>query len=292
MPRSADRDWSERPPAEPGGSRECGTGIEVRGLSTGYPTRTISQDLNTQLPAGRITSIVGPNGCGKSTLLSTGSRILPALAGSFTIDGIDTARGSRRALSRRLASVRQGPPTPSGFLVEDLVAAGRFPHQKFHRQWSRRDNDRVGEALRLCHLEELRYREVDSLSGGQRQRAWIAMALAQDAPYLFLDEPTTFLDIGHQIEVLDLVIELNRAHGHTVVMVLHDLNLAARYSDHLIVMKGGVIHAEGSPSEIIDAELVREVFAYEADIQIDPRTGRPMLIPVWEASPATVSTGA
>lgn len=273
IPRSQQRDWRERT----GNGRP---GIQVQDLSTGYTkTMQVSERLSVDLPAGAISSIVGPNGCGKSTLLRTGARLLKPLGGTFAIDSKDSAGGSRRALARRLAAVMQGPQLPSGFLVEDLVAAGRMPHQRFLRQWSRHDSQLISSALERCGLLELRYRQFDSLSGGQRQRAWIAMALAQDTPFLFLDEPTTFLDIGYQIEVLDLVSRLNRDEGKTVVMVLHDLNLAARYSDYIVAMKDGGIAASGPPSEVINADMVRRIFSVGGHIVPDVRTGRPLLIP-------------
>lgn len=277
IPRSAPRDWTERRI----GIDATAVGVRVRALDTGYgPSATISRGLSVELPAGGITSIVGPNGCGKSTLLRTGARVLKALAGEFTVAGVDTAKGSRRSLARRVATVMQGPTAPGGFLVEDLVGAGRIAHQNLIRQWSHRDEEMVTSALKRCDLVELRYREVDSLSGGQRQRAWIAMALAQDTPYLFLDEPTTFLDIGYQIEVLDLVSRLNRDDGRTIVMVLHDLNLAARYSDHIVAMKEGRIVADGPPSAVITRATVREVFGIDSHIEIDSPTGRPMVVPL------------
>jgi iron complex transport system ATP-binding protein len=254
-------------------------GIEVRGLTTGHiKTRLISRDLFASFPEGKVTCIVGPNACGKSTLLRTGARLLKPQGGSFLIDDRDTRRGSRRSIALSLSVVMQGPTPPAGFLVEDMVAAGRMPHQSPLRQWSRHDEQMVTDALARCDLTELRYRPIDELSGGQRQRAWIAMALAQDTPYLFLDEPTTFLDIGYQIEVLDLVSRLNREDGRTIVMVLHDLNLAARYADHIVAMKDGAILAAGAPSAVLTPELVRQAFGIDAHLLTDERTGAPLVL--------------
>ena len=265
-----------KPAVRPGTTR---SGVEVRQLSTGHSKSSpVSRDLVVTFPEGAISCIVGPNACGKSTLLRTGARLLKPLGGAFLIDGRDTARGTRRSIARTMAMVMQGPPPPAGFLVEDMVAAGRMPHQAPLRQWSRHDADMVSRALRRCDLMALRYRPLEELSGGQRQRAWIAMALAQDTPYLFLDEPTTFLDIGYQIEVLDLISSLNREDGRTIVMVLHDLNLAARYSDHIVAMKDGAILASGAPSEVITPALVRQAFGIDSHLLTDERTGRPLVL--------------
>jgi iron complex transport system ATP-binding protein len=269
------------------------TGVEVRRLATGHvKSSPVSRDLVAAFPEGAITCIVGPNACGKSTLLRTGARLLKPLGGSFYIDGRDTQRGSRKSIALSLSMVMQGPPPPAGFLVEDMVAAGRMPHQSPLRQWSSHDSRMVSEALRRCDLADLRYRPIDELSGGQRQRAWIAMALAQDTPYLFLDEPTTFLDIGYQIEVLDLVCRLNREDGRTIVMVLHDLNLAARYADHIVAMKDGAILASGPPNDVLTPGLVKTAFGIDAHILTDQRTGSPLFLVRQAHAPAELTLAA
>jgi iron complex transport system ATP-binding protein len=271
VPRS--RGHAEAPPAtgQPG--------IEVRALRTGYGRSTVLDGLSVTLETGAITAVIGPNACGKSTLLRSIGRLLKPAAGSILIDGQPVRRGSHRRFARRLATLTQGPAPPAGFLVEDLVATGRFPHQSLFRQWSAADEAAVDAALARCELEELRERALETLSGGQRQRAWVAMALAQETPILLLDEPTTFLDLGHQIELLDLVRTLNRGEGRTVVMVLHDLDLAARYADVLVAMKEGEVVAVGPPAEVVTEALVRRVFEIEATVVADPRTGAPLVLP-------------
>jgi iron complex transport system ATP-binding protein len=240
----------------------------------------VLDDLSLEIPAGAVTAIVGPNACGKSTLLRTIGRLLKPSGGAVLVDGKAAHRGSRRRFARGLVTLTQGPVPPAGFLVEDLVAAGRFPHQGLLRQWTAADEEAIAAAISRCGLEELRYREIETLSGGQRQRAWIALALAQDTPIMLLDEPTTFLDLAHQIELLDLVRGLNREQGRTVMLVLHDLNMAARYADLLVAMKDGRIVASGPPAAVLTESLVHEVFEVEARITADPRTGAPLVLPL------------
>ena len=255
--------------------------VRAQSLSTGYGGQSVvSRQIDVSLPHGAITTLIGPNGCGKSTLLRTAARLLKPLGGSVLVDGIDPHSIGRKALSRQLGMVIQAADPPNGFVVEDVVAAGRIAHQTRFKRWTPEDAAAVSRAIDTCGLAELRFREFDTLSGGQRQRTWVAMTLAQDTPVMFLDEPTTFLDIGYQTEVLDLVYRLNREEGRTVVMVLHDLNMAARYSDYLLVMDEGEIVAFGPPREVVTEKLAVEVFDTESRVIEDSRTGRPLVLPV------------
>lgn len=254
-------------------------GIDTNELSTGYGKVTISHNLKVEIPAGKITAIIGPNACGKSTLLRTCARLLKPIGGEVQLGEGRIHAGSHKKFARKLAMLSQGAIPPSGFVVEDLVGSGRRPYQGLLRQWRKVDEDAVEGALNRCDLCGLRYREVDMLSGGQRQRAWIAMALAQDTPVLLLDEPTTFLDISAQIDLLDIARSLNKEQGRTVVMILHDLNLAARYADHMIAMKDGEIFAAGTPHDVLTEELLRNVFEVEASVITDTRTGAPLMLP-------------
>lgn len=272
VPRSAET-------AGPAFEGPVAPGIDTRELSTGYGKVTISQNLRVEIPAGKITAIIGPNACGKSTLLRTCARLLKPLGGDVQLGNGCVHKGSHKQFARKLAMLSQGAIPPSGFVVEDLVSSGRRPYQGILRQWRKDDEDAVEGALNRCDLCGLRYREVEMLSGGQRQRAWIAMALAQDTPVLLLDEPTTFLDISAQIDLLDIARSLNHEQGRTVVMILHDLNLAARYADHMIAMKNGEIVASGTPHEVLTEELLRTVFEVEAAVITDTRTGTPLMLP-------------
>lgn len=257
-----------------------GRELEARGLSLAYDDRMICQDLDVRIPHGQVTVIVGANACGKSTLLRGLARLLRPKAGSVLIDGHEIHRLATKDVATRLGILPQSPIAPEGITVADLVSRGRNPHQRFFRQWSDADEVAVEAALAATRTTELADRCVDELSGGQRQRVWIALALAQDTPLLLLDEPTTFLDLTHQVEVLDLLADLNARDGRTVVIVLHDLNLACRYAHHLVAMKGGAIVAEGPPAEVITVPLVREVFDLDARIIEDPLTGTPLVLPV------------
>ena len=249
-------------------------------LVLSYEDRVVIDGLDVQLPAGKITIIVGANACGKSTLLRGLARLLKPSGGVVTLDGADIHSLPGREVARRLGLLPQSPTAPEGITVADLVGRGRYPHQGFFKQWSARDEAAVARALEATGTVELAHRSIDELSGGQRQRVWIAMALAQETGILLLDEPTTFLDVTHQVEVLDLVCDLNRERGTTVAIVLHDLNLAARYADHLIAMKAGAIAAQGAPETVITQQLVRDVFALDCEVVDDPVSGTPLVVPV------------
>ena len=253
--------------------------LEARGVDLSYDLRVVVEDLSLSVPDGRITAIVGPNACGKSTLLRAMARLLRPRAGTVVLDGKSIHDLPTRAVARCLGLLPQSPVAPQGIRVIDLVSRGRTPYQSLFRQWSDRDDTAVRDAMAATGTRHLADRMVDQLSGGQRQRVWIAMVLAQQTELLLLDEPTTFLDIAHQIEVLDLVAGLNRAWGRTIVIVLHDLNLACRYAHHLVAMRDGRVVSAGAPGEVITAEMVASVFGIEAMVMPDPVSGAPMVIP-------------
>lgn len=264
-----------------GGESESGrtARLAARGVTVGYGARTVIDDLDVAIPPGVITTIIGPNGCGKSTLLRTLSRLLKPSSGTVVLDGDDIARLRTRDVARKLGLLPQAPVAPEGLTVADLVARGRHPHQSWLRQWSSDDADVVARALAMTGVSDLADRPVDALSGGQRQRVWISMTLAQGTDLLLLDEPTTYLDLAHAMDVLDLVDDLHES-GCTVVMVLHDLNLAARYSDNLVVMRAGSILAQGHPRDVLTAELLHEAFGLHAKIIDDPVGDRPLIVPI------------
>ena len=249
-------------------------------LVSGYGGRKIVDGVDLEIPAGRISVIVGANACGKSTLLKTLSRLIPPISGGVVLDGKKISEIPTKELARTLGLLPQQPIAPEGIAVADLVGRGRHPHQKLFRSWTTADDHAVVEALEATGVTELADRSVDELSGGQRQRVWIAMALAQETDILLLDEPTTFLDVAHQIEVLDLLTDLNRRRGTTIVMVLHDLNLAVRYADTLVAVKDGRVHAIGAPDEVVTSILIEEVFGLANQITIDPVSGKPMVTPI------------
>jgi len=254
--------------------------LTTRKLSLSYDKTTIVRDLSVAIPSGKITALVGANGCGKSTLLRGLARLLKPTQGSVYLDGKSIAQCSTKSVAQQVGLLPQSPTVPEGLTVRDLVAQGRYPYQNWMQQWSSQDERYVQQALEITDLVELGDRPLDTLSGGQRQRAWIAMTLAQNTQILLLDEPTTFLDLAHQIEVLDLLHELNQQQGRTIVMVLHDLNHACRYADYLIAMKAGQIFAAGAPREVMTVDTVQAVFNLQCQIHSDPITGTPMCIPV------------
>jgi iron complex transport system ATP-binding protein len=258
-----------------GGSR-----LSAEGLRLAYDERVVVEDLSVAIPDGMITVIVGANACGKSTLLRSLARLLKPKAGTVYLDGTDIAKLATKDVATRLGILPQAPVAPEGILVADLVARGRYPHQKWLRQWTDEDEDVIAAALETTGTIDLANRPVDELSGGQRQRVWIAMALAQQTDILLLDEPTTYLDLAHQVEVLDLLTDLNQRDGRTIVMVLHDLNQACRYSHHLVAMRQGAVAAEGPPSEVITEELVNHVFNLRCRVARDPVSGTPLVIPI------------
>ncbi len=253
--------------------------LSAEALTLAYGDRTIIDTLDFELPPGRITAIVGANGCGKSTLLRALARLIAPRAGRVLLDGTSLRERHSKEIARTLGLLPQSPTAPEGIAVADLVGRGRHPHQKLLARWSERDYDVVAQSLQATGIADLADRSVDELSGGQRQRVWIAMALAQETDILLLDEPTTFLDVAHQIEVLDLLTDLNRHRGTTVAMVLHDINLAARYADHLIALRDGTIVASGPPTEVVTGELIREVFDLDALVITDPISGTPIVLP-------------
>jgi iron complex transport system ATP-binding protein len=256
--------------------------LEAQSLVLGYGAEPVVDGLDLRVLDGGLTAVIGPNGCGKSTLLRALGRLLAPRAGAVLLDGRQIDRMPTRDVARSLGVLPQSPTAPEGLTVGDLVARGRSPHQSWWRQWSRDDELAVAEALLWTGMLDQADRPVDALSGGQRQRAWISMALAQGTDVLLLDEPTTYLDLAHALDVLDLVDRLHDERGRTVVMVLHDLNLAARYADELVVMKDGRIVAQGAPGEVLTEQLLLEVYGLVARLVPDPVSDRPLVVPVGE----------
>ncbi len=249
-------------------------------LTLAYDELEVARDLSLTIPHGQITCIVGANACGKSTLLRAMARLLKPRAGTVLLDGESIHRMPTKEVATKLGILPQSPIAPEGITVADLVARGRYPHQKWFRQWTASDEAVITDAMRATGTVSLATRTVDELSGGQRQRVWIAMALAQGTDLMLLDEPTTFLDLAHQVDVLDLLVDLNQADGRTIVLVLHDLNHAARYSHHLIAMREGRVVADGPPSDVVTEELVHEVFGLRSKVVTDAVAGTPLVLPI------------
>lgn len=262
--------------------RTCGkfgdAALRGEGISVGYDDRVIIRPMDVAVPAGEVTAIIGPNGCGKSTLLKALSRTMPLRSGAVYLDGRAIADMPTAEVARQMALLPQSPQAPGGLTVGELVALGRYPHQKGFGRLTARDREIIDWALSITHLTEFSGRPIDALSGGQRQRAWIAMALAQDTDLILLDEPTTYLDMAHQLEVLELLRDLNEQQGKTIALVIHELNLAAHFADWMIACKAGAIRAAGTPDQVMTPPVLRDVFGLEALIEPDPWTGRPSLV--------------
>lgn len=256
-----------------------GHAIEAKKLTLSYGDTIIIDELDIEIPKGEITVFIGGNGCGKSTLLRSIARLLKPKSGAVLLEGDSIFRLSTKEVAKKMAILPQSPDAPEGLTVLQLVKQGRYPHQSWLRQWSVEDETKVRNALKSTGLEDLSDRTVDSLSGGQRQRAWIAMTLAQDTDIILLDEPTTYLDMTHQIEILDLLFELNDKEGRTIVMVLHDLNLACRYAHNIVAIKDRQIYAQGKPEHVINGSTVKNVFGMDCVVTVDPLFGTPLCIP-------------
>jgi len=266
---------------QPGNISTNGHGPVLRAetLNIGYGSRIVVEELSLDLLKGQITALVGPNGSGKSTLLKTLARLLQPSSGAVYLNGKAISRMATSAVAQEIAVLPQGPVAPAGLTVSELVEQGRYPHAGPLRMLRKQDYSAIGEAMKLTGMEDFAHRALDSLSGGERQRAWIALALAQDTPVLLLDEPTTFLDIGHQLEVLELVQRLNNEKRMTVVLVLHDLNQAARYAHRMVALSEGKIVADGTPQEVLTPALLASVFGVHAHIILDPERGTPVCLP-------------
>lgn len=266
--------------------------MQTRELSLAYDRDTIIKELSLSIVTGEITTLVGPNGCGKSTLLRGLARLLKPKSGEVLLDGKAIHTLPTKQLAKKLGILPQGPTAPEGLTVYELVAQGRYPHQGFFQQWSPEDEEATREAIAITNMVELADRPLDTLSGGQRQRAWIAMTLAQNTPILLLDEPTTFLDIGYQLEVMELIERLNRERQMTILLVLHDLNQAARYSQRMVVLQDGKVVADGTPGVVLTKELLTAVFKVQANIVTDPDSGSPVCLPYRTAESTPHSNGA
>lgn len=254
--------------------------LDTQQLVLGYEKTEIIHGLNIEIPRRKITALIGPNGCGKSTLLRGMARLLKPSGGSVHLDGKAIGQLKTKEIAKRLAILPQGPVAPEGLTVRELVAQGRYPHQSFFQQWTEVDEKASEDALRITNMLAYADRSLESLSGGQRQRAWIAMTLAQETEILLLDEPTTFLDLAHQIDVMDLLVDLNKSRGSTIVVVLHDLNQAARYADYLVIVKEGHVFAEGQPKEVMTSSIIKEVFGLANQVILDPISNTPLCVPI------------
>lgn len=261
--------------------------LEAKQLTLAYDSAAIIRNLNLAIPAGKTTVLVGANGCGKSTLLRGLTRLLKPKSGQVYLDGKAIAKLKAKTIAKKMGMLPQSPVAPEGLTVRDLVAMGRYPYQSWLQQWSSEDELQVAEALEITTMTELADRPLDSLSGGQRQRAWIAMVLAQDTDILLLDEPTTFLDLSHQVDLLDLLDELQSSKGKTIVMILHDLNLSCRYADYLVAVQQGKVYATGTPKQVMTEQTVKDVFNLECRIVPDPLSDTPMCIPMGRKVQAT-----
>ncbi|MCK7637183.1 ABC transporter ATP-binding protein [Corynebacterium pygosceleis] len=255
------------------------TRLRAHDITVGYGKTTILENLSIDIPTGEFTVIVGPNACGKSTLLRALARMLPTGTGSVTLDEVPLASLAPKDVAKQLSLLPQAPHAPDGIIVEDLIARGRYPHQGILRQWSAADREAVDQAMKRANVTDLKDRFVSELSGGQRQRVWIALVLAQQTPIVLLDEPTTYLDITHQVDVLNLARDLQRD-GVTVVAVLHELTLAFRYATNLIMMKEGRIVGTGPVTELVTADLIADVYGLDCDLITDPHSGRPIVVPL------------
>ncbi|MED1672274.1 ABC transporter ATP-binding protein [Pallidibacillus thermolactis] len=254
--------------------------FQAEGITAGYENRTILHDVSINIPSNKISVLIGANGCGKSTLLKTMGRLIKPFSGQITLDGKPIDKIPPKQFAQVLGFLPQSPIVPEGITVTDLVGRGRYPHQKFLKGWTKKDYEAVAEAMEIMNITEYADRHIDELSGGQRQRVWIAMALAQQTDILFLDEPTTYLDITYQVEILDLLTDLNRKYGTTIVMVLHDINLSARYADHIFALHNGQIMAEGEPSKVISSKLIKDIFGLHCTVIRDPVSDSPFVVPI------------
>ncbi|WP_077620387.1 ABC transporter ATP-binding protein [Bacillus sinesaloumensis] len=252
----------------------------AEGITAGYDNRTILHDVSMNIPSNKISILIGANGCGKSTLLKTMARLIKPTSGRVTLDGKPINKIPPKQLARMLGLLPQSPIVPEGITVADLVGRGRFPHQTLLKGWTKKDYEAVAEAMEIMNISEFANRNIDELSGGQRQRVWIAMALAQQTDILFLDEPTTYLDITYQVEILDLLTDINRKNGTTIVMVLHDINLSARYADHIFALQKGRLVAEGEPSKVITSQLIEDIFGLHCTVVSDPVSDSPFVVPI------------